>query len=981
MPAFQFTESFLPWLWRASWQASLLTVLVLLVQWIFQSRLGPKWRYALWSLVVIRLLLPATPRSPLSLFNYASVERLDRSALESWTRGNRVSVDLSAAVDSALGTRSTASSQRNLSVGAPEPVHVAPSLPVSRSISQFSQLSQPSFVWRRENFAYVWLLGTLALGMRLAWGNYLFALQLRRRRPISDPAVLAVLDQCREVMNVRKSLVLLEAPELDSPALFGCFRLRLLLPEKMTATFSADELRYVFLHELAHIRRGDAMLNWLLAVLQILHWFNPVLWFGFRRLRADRELACDELALARADEADSTPYGRTIIKVLEGFTQSTAIPGLVGILEDKQQMKRRITMIAQFKKMTQWSAVAFTLLLTLGLVTLTDAQTDKETAGFSPTRDGGQKITIVASGTEQHASGDLSPDETAVAYIDWKTPGGDIAVRDLSTGKSRTLTDGAGGKEYSPGDFVWSPDSKSIAYWWWQSPGGVSLRIVSRDGGGPRSVALSWDKVQANAPKEDHASFNPEDWTRDGALLVGQWELADGSSALATLAVATGEVRVIGSYTPKAGHPRFSPDGRFIVYERIVDGNRDVYLTRIDGTQTVRVTDSPVEEGKPVFSPDGRYVLLSSNQRGGWDLWAIPVENGHPIGSRFLVKADFGDNTKRITTAGKLAFTTASGGNDVFELDTAAPGGGPKAIARASFGRNLYPTWSPDGKKIAYARRVGGWDDNKPWLLCVQSLADGREDLYETGMRIADWMFWAPDGETLVIGGEHEDGKTGMYVFSLSGRQRVSARIRDLNSHWPLGFSTDAKEFVFLKAFGSLADLWKVGLYNSSKERIAVDLKTGTERKMSPPEELARFAADRTLALDFNISRDGTSIAYVVKEGKEQQLVVTDADYRQKRVIARVTEPATIRSPSWSPDGKRVAYYVKGTDDKKQQLHVAAADGTASQLLHEGNFWHVKIGPRWSPDGAKIGITLHEESVAEIGVLENFLPKEKLAVK
>ena len=119
----------------------------------------------------------------------------------------------------------------------------------------------------------------------------------------------------------------------------------------------------------------------------------------------------------------------------------------------------------------------------------------------------------------------------------------------------------------------------------------------------------------------------------------------------------------------------------------------------------------------------------------------------------------------------------------------------------------------------------------------------------------------------------------------------------------------------------------------------------------------------------------------MAKEGKEQQLVVADANHRNKRVIARVIEPAMIRSPSWSPDRTRVAYYVKGTDNMKQQLHIAAADGTSSRLLHEGNFWHVKIGPRWSPDGARIGVTLAEGAVAEIGVLENFLPVETIARK
>ena len=56
----------------------------------------------------------------------------------------------------------------------------------------------------------------------------------------------------------------------------------------------------VLLHELAHLKRHDLAVNWLLGLLQSVHWFNPALWLVFRRVRADREVACDELVLAAA---------------------------------------------------------------------------------------------------------------------------------------------------------------------------------------------------------------------------------------------------------------------------------------------------------------------------------------------------------------------------------------------------------------------------------------------------------------------------------------------------------------------------------------------------------------------------------------------------------------------------------------------------------------------------------------------------------
>ncbi len=109
--------------------------------------------------------------------------------------------------------------------------------------------------------------------------------------------------------------------------------------------------------------------------LQIVHWFNPLVWVAFHRMRVDRELACDALALSYAQESENQPYGRTIIKLLEGFGCSRWAPSLAGTVENKNQLKERISMIAKFKKTNRGVALAACLLIGLGLATLTDAQT------------------------------------------------------------------------------------------------------------------------------------------------------------------------------------------------------------------------------------------------------------------------------------------------------------------------------------------------------------------------------------------------------------------------------------------------------------------------------------------------------------------------------------------------------------------------------------------------------------------------------
>jgi beta-lactamase regulating signal transducer with metallopeptidase domain len=116
--------------------------------------------------------------------------------------------------------------------------------------------------------------------------------------------VLDLLEDRKLQMGVRTPLVLVETASVTSPALLGFIQPRLLLPAGLIANFSATELRYVFLHELGHLRRSDIPMNWLLSLLLVILWFNPLVWYAFSRLRADRELACDALALAHAGESD-----------------------------------------------------------------------------------------------------------------------------------------------------------------------------------------------------------------------------------------------------------------------------------------------------------------------------------------------------------------------------------------------------------------------------------------------------------------------------------------------------------------------------------------------------------------------------------------------------------------------------------------------------------------------------------------------------
>jgi bla regulator protein BlaR1 len=173
---------------------------------------------------------------------------------------------------------------------------------------------------------------------------------------------------------LRTPVAILESPHIKSPCLLGFLRPRLLLPTGLRDRFSREELRLVFLHELAHLQRRDIAFNWLLEIVASIHWFNPLVWMVCDRMRADREEACDAFALARADVRERRAYGRALLKLIENFGEArvAGVPGVAGLLSGEDQLERRMHFILGFQPGRRTWVVGLCTLLTLAFIGFTD---------------------------------------------------------------------------------------------------------------------------------------------------------------------------------------------------------------------------------------------------------------------------------------------------------------------------------------------------------------------------------------------------------------------------------------------------------------------------------------------------------------------------------------------------------------------------------------------------------------------------------
>ena len=371
-----FLDGFLGWLLVASWKGAWVIGLVVGVQVLLRGRLPARFQDALWLLVLLRLAAPPLFESDWSLFNLGQLPlgQLNLGPLSSGMLsevGGRLTRERLSPPRAPVYEPSDARVETPHKTFEPARMDALPEAAVG-TLAGFRPVVVAFGVWLSG--ALLLLLVGLGSGLRLH-------LRVRRAPKVTDPAMLSLLEACRQRMGVRQPVVLVETDLVQGPAQLGILQPRLLLPRGLAATLTETQLRFIFCHELAHIRRGDVGVSQLAALVQVLHWFNPLVWWAFRRMRVDREVSCDALVLAVLEPKEHAGYGQTILTLLERLTAPRPVSGGVGILGRKTEIHRRIIMINRYKtasRLTSFLAVG--MVAGLGWVTLTEARAPRSAA-------------------------------------------------------------------------------------------------------------------------------------------------------------------------------------------------------------------------------------------------------------------------------------------------------------------------------------------------------------------------------------------------------------------------------------------------------------------------------------------------------------------------------------------------------------------------------------------------------------------------
>ena len=303
--------------------SSLLILLVLLLRAALKDRVSPCLGYALWLLVLLRLLFPGTlAHSPVSVQNVLPAEVVSAPLLSP-------AVPIQGAAPSLS-----------------EPPDAAEADLMPRGVERHAHGFR---IDPRDLLFWIWQGGIAVLLLTVSVSELRFSLRLRRSR------------QIRQDSGSR--LPVYTVSWLSVPCLAGPFSPAIYLPEGL----DGEALRHVLAHEETHKRHGDLIWARLRLLALALHWYNPLVWIAALLSKRDAELACDEGALRRLGERERVAYGETLLRLSEAkfgrlLTLSTAMA------DSRQSLTERIRFIAR-RPRTRVTALLAVLLL-LGLSAL-----------------------------------------------------------------------------------------------------------------------------------------------------------------------------------------------------------------------------------------------------------------------------------------------------------------------------------------------------------------------------------------------------------------------------------------------------------------------------------------------------------------------------------------------------------------------------------------------------------------------------------
>lgn len=376
----------------AAWRAIPIFLVVLAIDSVLNRKIPARVHAVLWTLVFCRLLLPFSITSPLSPTNLSDhlANRIDQ-----WIYSEPAKPAPEFEVATWKLRNGEYVSEPILQPGAPPELRArAEAYAASVHERKVAEIENPTWPnptmsewasWEEAlaiGLLAVWPCVVIGLGLR-QWFAYRNFLLIVRRSPKLEIAEytekLATI--CHEYGIARiPSIQIVE--QLSVPAMFGILRPTLCLPSTTISELTPRELEWVLRHELAHVKRKDAIVLSVATMIRTLHWFHPIAWLAMNRLKLRIEQAADDRATKHLQKSDVIDYGHLLLRYASSSNrQGFAITGCLSMASHRNLRSRLERLGNDSAKLSMRAKIASaSLLLLVSLFGLTDARIQENDA-------------------------------------------------------------------------------------------------------------------------------------------------------------------------------------------------------------------------------------------------------------------------------------------------------------------------------------------------------------------------------------------------------------------------------------------------------------------------------------------------------------------------------------------------------------------------------------------------------------------------
>lgn len=336
--------------------ASVIGITLILLKKFTSKEFSAKYNYLMWIIFIVALIFPAVIQSRLSLYNVVDLSSVQNLYIYP---EEYMYIQVPSNNGEILDTI-----KESQEIKSEEAVSTENEIKVIEE-----KEPEINFINSAKNIIpYIWL-GVLILLFYFYIVSY-FVLKFKiGKEELKDERVKSILDKAREELKVKKDFKLIRQNYIKSPALIGVFNPKILVVDGIQE-FSDKNLEYIFRHELSHYKRKDNISNTFLAIIKIVYWFNPAIWFIIKSIRKDMELAADEMAVKTLDTNERKEYCRLLVYLSSIYNSGFAERAL-GIADDKTNLEKRIGTVKITDKISKHPVFsAFLVFIIIGLVCL-----------------------------------------------------------------------------------------------------------------------------------------------------------------------------------------------------------------------------------------------------------------------------------------------------------------------------------------------------------------------------------------------------------------------------------------------------------------------------------------------------------------------------------------------------------------------------------------------------------------------------------